>query len=168
MKKFADHCDLAASVDDIAGAIMSEDYLRFRYDTEYTASFELEIHQDDDESFVYHLRRELNVGERVPRIVSGVVGSSFIMLQEARWRKEGEQYLGNAKLTSERFKGGIDIDIVLKALDANSCRLSFEGALQVDMPLIGRQLERIMADRVSENFADSIAAIEGYLQREDA
>lgn len=167
MKKFADHCDLTASVDDIAGAIMSEDYLRYRYDTEYTASFELEIHQNDDESFAYHLRRELAVGERVPKIVSSVVGSSFTMLQEAHWRKEGEQFVGKAKLTSERFKGGVNIDIVIEALDEQGCRLSFEGHLSVDMPLIGRQLERMMADKVSESFADSIEAIEGYLEQQN-
>ena len=164
MKKFADHCDLNASMEYVAGAIMSEDYLRYRYDNEYTASFELEIKQDDDQGFAYRLRRELDVGSRVPRVVRNLVGDSFAVIQEAKWVREGEVYRGTAKLSAERFKGGISIDILIKVLDEDHCRLSFEGQLKAEVPLIGGQLERMMVDRVSDNFAESIEAIEGYLE----
>ncbi len=164
MKKFADHCDLAASVDAVANAIMSEEYLRFRYDSEYTTSFELDIHQDDSDGFVYKLRRELDVGSRVPRVVKSLLGESFVIVQEACWRREGDKYRGEAKLTAERFHGGVEIDIVIEAQDADHCRLSFEGRLKAEVPLIGGQLERMMVDRVSDNFAESIEAIEGYLE----
>ncbi|MGB1582077.1 MAG: DUF2505 domain-containing protein [Nevskiales bacterium] len=165
MKKFADACEIAASLDDVAGAIMSEDYLRFRYDTEYTASFQLEIEQDDDQGFAYKLRRELDVGSKLPRLARNLVGNSFVMLQQAQWRRDGEAFRGKARLSAERFSGGIDIDILIEAIDAAQCRLSFEGQLQADVPLVGRQLERMMADRVSDNFTESMQAIEDYLDR---
>lgn len=163
MKKFSDFCDLNASMDDVAGAIMSEDYLRYRYDTEYTASFELDIHKDDDDGFTYHLRRELDVGSRVPRVVKNLIGESFAILQEAHWRRDGDIYRGEARLSAERFSGGVEIDIVIQATSNTTSRLSFEGQLKADVPLIGRQLERMMAERVSDNFAESIQAIEGFL-----
>ena len=163
MKKFADHCDLNASMDDVAGAIMSEDYLRFRYDSEYTVEFELDIRQDDEHGFSYKLRRELDIGNRVPRVVRNLIGDSFAVVQEAVWKREGNEYRGTAKLTADRFRGGIDIDIVIRAQDENHCRLSFDGRLKAEVPLIGGQLERMMVDRVSDNFAESVEAIEGYL-----
>lgn len=164
MKKFADHCDLNARMDDVAGAIMSEDYLRFRYDTVYTASFELDIHKDDDDGFTYKLRRELDVGSKVPRVVRNLIGDSFTIHQEAHWCRDGDIYRGEASLSAERFSGGVQIDIVIESTGDNSSRLSFEGQLKAEVPLIGGQLERMMVDRVSDNFAESIEAIEGYLK----
>ncbi|MDX1496757.1 MAG: DUF2505 domain-containing protein [Salinisphaeraceae bacterium] len=166
MKKFSDYCDLAASMEDVAGAIMSEDYLRYRYDSEFTTSFELDIKQDNEQGFAYSLRRELDVGSKVPRVVRNLVGDSFVVLQEASWQRNGDEYLGKAKLSAERFKGGIDIDIIIQPQGKEQCRLSFEGRLKAEVPLIGGQLERMMVDRVSDNFAESIEAIEGYLKGE--
>ena len=164
MQKFADQCELSASVEEVAGAIMSAEYLEYRYKTETVAHFELSIQQDDDEGFAYRLRRSIGLGRKVPRIVQNLVGDSLMMVQEGSWRREGDGFVGQFRLSEERFSGGVEIEVRLEAGDPEICILSFQGQLQVNVPLVGKQLEKLMVDRVAENFADSIEAIEGYLE----
>lgn len=165
MQKFSDACELSASVENVAAAIMSTEYLEYRYKTEGVAHFELSVMHDDDNEFSYRLRRSIALGNRVPRIVRNLVGENLIMIQEGQWQRDGDDYVGHFHLAEERFSGGVDIEVRLEAEDPDICKLSFQGQLQVNVPLVGKQLEKLMVDTVSTNFADSIEAIEEYLER---
>ncbi len=164
MQKFSDRCELAASVQEVATAIMSTDYLEYRYKTEGVAHFELNVTRDDENAFGYRLRRSIALGRKVPRIVKNLVGDNLMMIQEGAWEREGDSYVGHFHLAEERFSGGVDIEVRLEAEAPDICLLSFTGQLQVNVPLVGRQLEKLMVDKVSDSFTDSIEAIEGYLE----
>ncbi|GEM_PF-3139095 len=164
MQKFSDHCELPASAERVAEAIMSTEYLEYRYKTEGVSHFELTVTQDDGDGFAYRLRRSIAIGNRVPRIVRNLVGEALIMIQEGEWERDGDDYLGHFHLAEERFSGGVDVEVRLESADPDICRLSFEGKLQVNVPLVGRQLEKLMVEKVSDSFTESIEAIEEYLE----
>ncbi len=164
MQKFSDQCELSASVEDVAAAIMSTEYLEYRYKTKNVAHFELSVSQQDDEGFAYRLKRSIGLSGKVPRIVRNLVGENLTMVQKGEWHKEDDVYVGHFNLSEERFSGGVDVTVRLEARAPEICLLSFEGQLQVNVPLVGKQLEKLMVNTVSENFADSIEAIEGYLE----
>lgn len=164
MKTFSDACLLKAPLEDVAGAIMSEAYLEYRYKTEAVNSFDLQVKEEADSLFSYSLRREIDIRGKVPRVARSLVGEKLVVIQTARWEKDQDDFVGRFNLAEERFSGGIDVVVRLEAASNNQCRLSFEGELRVNVPIIGKQIEKLMADRVAENFTESITAIEEYLR----
>ena len=167
MKTFADQCVINAPLADVAAAIMSVEYLEYRYKTEAVDRFDLEVKERAGSLFAYRLRRVISLSGKVPRVARSLVGDSLIVIQTADWQKTDDGFEGRFNLSEERFSGGIDVVVSLSSSNADQCDLSFEGELKVNVPLIGKQIEKLMADRVAENFTESITAIEGYLSQKN-
>lgn len=165
MQQFNNSIELPASADTVIAAITSEDYIRFRYQESGIADFELDVQHDDADRFDYEVRRHIDVSGRVPKIAQRLVGDEMIVVQKQQWSRGGPDYKGLMLVQAEGLPGKIETDVSLHPVDNQRCRLSAEGRIQVNIRIIGNQLEKMMLGRAKESFSDSAQAIQDYLAR---
>lgn len=159
MQEFSGSLDFAASADETVALVATEEYMRKRYDEPELLSFEMQIHQDDDEAFTCSLQRTFELKEGVPKVIRRVAGSQMTMQQEHHWERKGPVYGSTGKLSVDGAPGSVDIKVRVEPVDDSNCVLHYQGTINAGVPIIGKQIEKFLLERVDKSVEASFAAM---------
>lgn len=166
MQKFKNSIDLPAAAAEVVKLITTEDYLRFRYEDHQVKNFSLTIEQDDSTAFSYSLLREIDMAGKVPKMARKIVGDSMTVTQQQRWDRSSEPYPGTMTVEAQGLPGSISAATEVVAVSDNSSRLVVNGEVNVSIPLVGGQLEKLLVSRIEESFFQSGETVIEYIQRD--
>lgn len=166
MKRFTHSRVLDAPPDSVIELITTEAHLRRRYESDALLAFELEILRDDDERFESRLRREFDPGNRIPRPARRLVGESISVVQENAWARVGPPYHGSSHVTVPGVSGHISADLRLEPDTGGKTRMTADGRVEVRVPVIGGQIERMLLGLARDSFVDSTEAINEAVGRD--
>ena len=163
MQSFNDSITIAAPASRVVELITTETYLRLRYEEPQVQSFDLDITEDSDSAFAYQLRRNIATGDKVPRMARKIVGDTIKVVQTQRWDRVTPPFNAEMTVEAEGLPGAIGARTQLIDIDGNSCRLEVTGSVTVDIPLVGGQLEKLLAGKISDSLNQSSEAIRDYV-----
>lgn len=155
---------LSASAADVIGHITAEDYLLFRYKDPRQLDFSLEILTDNEDRHEIRVVRVYSTDE-VPRMVRKMLGRSIELVQTQAWNRQGPEYSGEMRLEVSGVPGHIEGVLKLADHDETRSQIRAEGGIDVRVPLLGRQIEKLLVDRAEDGFAKSMESIEAWLAK---
>lgn len=155
---------LSASAAEVIGHITAEDYLLFRYRDPRQLDFSLDVLSDDDDRHAVRVVRVYSTDE-VPRMARKLLGRQLELVQTQSWDRRGPEYSGTMKLEVSGVPGHIEGDLLLADHDDARSQMRAVGGVDVRVPLLGRQIEKLLVDRAEEGFAKSMESIEKWLEK---
>lgn len=164
MQKFSNSIDIPASARDVVNLITTEDYLRFRYENDQVKNFSLTIDNDSSDAFSYSLIREIDVAGKVPKMARKIVGDSMSVTQRQQWDRGSEPFPGTMKVEAQGLPGSITATTQVVATSDDSSRLIVNGEVNVTIPLVGGQLEKLLVSRIEESFFQSGDSVREYVK----
>ncbi len=164
MQAFNHDCVLPATAAKVLAAIASEDYLRFRYADEDGHELHIQVEQDDAQAFVCVLTRS-GSSEKLPGFARKLVGERLTMIQHQRWDRDTTPYRGHLRVQLEGLPGHVHTELRLSDNADGTATLAAHGELEARIPLLGRQIEKMLIGRAQETFRKSTQAIREYVQR---
>ena len=144
--------------------ITSEDYLLFRYKEPTQLGFEMQILTDTPEEHAVRIVRVYGT-DKVPRMARKMLGDQLELIQTQRWNRQGPQYQGELRLEVAGVPGHIEGTMGLADHTEVSSQMQAEGGVEVRVPLLGRQIEKLLVERAEEGFAKSMQSIQDWLER---
>ena len=165
MQKFANSHTLNASAERVLELICSEDYMRYRYDQPELLNFDLTITRDDEQVFEAKVLRTIDISGKVPKLAKKLVGDQVAVEQTQDWVRTESPYLGTLTVSGEGLPGQVTSRMTLTPIDDNSSTISVDGSISVSVPLVGGQLEKLLAGKAAENFSTSMQAIDDYIAK---
>lgn len=165
MQSFQHAQILPASAADVLQHITSEDYLLFRYRDPTQLDFALEQLQNDDEVHEVRIVRIYGT-DKVPRMARRIVGSRLELVQTQSWNRSGPAFSGRMRLEVSGVPGHIEGTLNLDDHVDGQSQMSAQGGIDVRVPLIGRQIEKMLVDRAEEGFATSMNSIQRWLAKQ--
>ena len=169
MRKFSHSHELPAPAATVLDLITREDYLRFRYDDTRLLGFDLEISEDSETAFAYCVERVIDPGDSLPAVARRLVGNRFTLRQQARWSRQGPPYAGQLTVTVPGMPGRIEGGLQLRQINGHEqSRIDSDGRIEVNIPLAGGQLERMLVGVAEETFAESMRQINAYIAHANA
>lgn len=167
MQQFQHAQILPAMASTVLGHITSESYLLFRYREPTQLDFQLEVLDDDADTHAVRIVRVYGT-DKVPRMARKLIGGSLELIQTQRWNRQGPVYAGQMRLEVRGVPGHIEGDMQLVDHAEGQSQLRATGGIDVRVPLLGRQIEKLLVDRAEEGFATSMKSITTWLERAGA
>ena len=165
MQQFESDCELPQSAAEVLAAIATEQYLRYRYDEDGIENFVLEIRSDTRQRFESFVSRSLKT-DRLPAVARKIAGDSMTLLQNQHWDRSTTPYRGELRMQLEGLPGHIVTRLQLIDNGDGTSTLRGQGEVLAKIPLLGKQIEKMMIGKVGEGFERSADAIREYLQRD--
>ena len=165
MQEFSGSLEFAASADDTVALVATEEYMRKRYEEPDLLAFEMEIERDDDDAFECVMRRTFALTDGVPKMIRRVVGSRFTMIQEHRWTRKGPVYASHGTLRVDGAPGEVKVNVKVEPLTESTCQLNYNGTISAGVPIIGKQIEKFLLERVDKSVEASFSAMAEALQK---
>lgn len=168
MEKFTASYILPADVETAFKLMLTEDYFVEKYKTMQAQNVAVELLEDTDEAFSMAVERDVTLGESVPGFAKKLVGDSMRLHQTVTWQKtEGPVKRGefNGRLMGK--DGGVHAELFLEP-DGELTIMRIEGKIEVSVPLIGRKIEKLMAERSSDAFEYDLEATAQYIDQHKA
>lgn len=165
MQRFTLARDLPADAPTVIEQVCSEAYLLFRYQDPNQLDFELEVLSDTPQE---HRCRVLRVygSEKIPAVARRILGQRIEVQQTQRWSRQGPVFAGEMRLEVLGVPGHIETSMRLADTQPGHCQMTAEGGIDVKVPLIGRQIEKMLLERSQEGFATSMQAIQDWLRQQ--
>ncbi len=165
MQSFTHAQILPAPAAEVIGHITSEDYLLFRYKDPLQLGFSLDVLADDASEHSVRIVRVYGV-EKIPRMARKLIGDRVELIQTQRWERGGPVYQGQMRLEVAGVPGHIEGSMQLSDHQDAQSQIRAEGGIDVRVPLIGRQIEKMLIERAEEGFASSMDSIQKWLERQ--
>ncbi len=165
MQNFTHAQILPAPAAEVMRHITSEDYLLFRYKDPLQLDFSLDILQDDEQQHAVRIVRVYGV-EKIPRMARKLIGNQIELIQTQSWDRNGPQFNGQMRLEVAGVPGHIEGTMHLTDHREDKSQIRAEGGIDVRVPLLGRQIEKMLVERAEEGFASSMESILKWLERQ--
>ncbi len=163
MQRFERISTLPAPADEVIAAIASEDYLHFRYDEDGVEHYEISICEDSPSRFESRVVRHAGT-ERIPAFARKFTGDRVIIIQSQFWNRSSTPYQGELQLELQGLPGHILTRLTLRDNGDGSSLLQGHGEVEARIPLVGKQIEKMLIERIGDGFEHSAQKIRDYLQ----
>lgn len=165
MQNFTHAQILPAAAAEVMRHITTEDYLLFRYKDPVQLDFSLDILEDNESGHAARIVRVYGA-EKIPRMARKFIGDQIELIQTQSWDRNGPSFNGQMRLEVAGVPGHIEGTMhLVDHLDEQS-QIRAEGGIDVRVPLIGRQIEKLLVERAEEGFASSMDSILKWLERQ--
>lgn len=163
MKSFAHRGELPAAAGDVIAVITDAEYLRARYESPELDRFEMTVDQDDPEGFAATVSRTARP-RGLPAFANRLLGERATLIQTTRWGRRGPLFRGEFRLRIEGLPGQVFARLGLEDAAAGTAIMQVDGQVEAPVPLLGRRIESLIAERAQGTFAASLAAIRTQLE----
>lgn len=164
MQSFQHSTLLPAPARIVIEQVTSEPYLLYRYKEPTQLDFSLDVLRDDDDHHEVRIVRVYST-EQVPRMARKLLGQQLELIQTQRWSRQGPEFDGELRMEVAGVPGFIDGGMTLADHDNQQSRMQAQGNVTVKVPIIGRQIEKLLLDRAEEGFSKSMGSIAEWLQK---
>lgn len=166
MKAFSHQGVLPASAAEILPLITDEAYLRSRYAAPELDRFEMRVEQDDAQAFAVTVTRTARP-RGLPSFASRLLGERATLVQTTRWNRQGPPYAGEFRFHIEGLPGQVLTRLRLEDQPGGQAVMHSDGQVEAPVPLLGRRIEAMIAERAGDSFEASLAAIRERLTARD-
>lgn len=167
MQTFSDTYELPGDVETVIGLMATEEYYQGKYAIMEARNVQVDVLTDNENEFQVAVARDVSLGDSIPSFAKSFVSDNMTIHQKVTWQKQGgttRQGLYSGQLMGK--EGGVQADLFLEPNASGSgCQMRIEGRIKVGIPLVGRKIEKLMAERASEAFENDLAATKQYLQQ---
>ncbi len=165
MKRFSHSAELAYSAERIIARITTSAYLHFRYTDHGLIHSEIEILRDDDDVFECRVARVADTSG-LPALGRKLLGHRVEFVQVHRWERQGPPYHGQLEIAVTGVPGSIRTELRLLPDGDNQSCFAVEGQIEARVPLLGGQIERMLASRAEDNFIAGVKAMQDFMAQQ--
>lgn len=168
MERFNASYTLPTTVDTALALMTTEHYFVEKYADMQAVNVSIDVLADSDDAFKVAVERDVSLGESVPSFAKRLVGDSMRLHQEVMWYKTGgpvKRGEFNGRLMGK--DGGVHAELFLEP-DGEQTIMRIEGSINVSIPLVGRKIEKLMAERSSDAFEYDLQATARYIEKHSA
>lgn len=163
MQRFSAAQTLPADLETTFKLITTEDYFIEKYKAMQAVNVAIDVLEDTDTVFRVAVERDISLGDSVPGFARKMVGESMRIQQQVAWHKNGEvprkgDFTG--KLLGK--DGGVSAELFLEP-DGDQCVMRIEGKINVNVPLVGGKIEKLMVERSADAFSYDLQASADYI-----
>lgn len=162
MRRFQQQGELPAAAATVLGVITDAGHLRKRYESAELDHFSLEVEQDDASAFAVTVSRTARP-RGLPSFARKLLGERATLIHHSRWERAGPPFAGEFQLRLEGLPGQVRARLRLEDRGGELTLMAIEGEVEAPVPLLGRRIEALIAERAADSFAASLADIRAQL-----
>jgi uncharacterized protein DUF2505 len=151
----------STSADVVYGTLVDESFLTARLRDIGGKGAALLDHSRDGDRATFRMRQGVDAS-RLPGAVRSILNGDLIVEREERWRLEDGHHAGLSRVTITGVPGEIQARSRIAGRDSGAT-LVITAQVQVNIPLIGGKLEKVVAEQVGKLLATEAEYAEKWL-----